>query len=598
MWDDAGQEFGEGQVQARTRSPTSCSAAQPSFSFRVTVKQAGPKLRLDAFLAAQIAADMAAAPVKAAAALQFQIPGSAGSRQDVSRAKIQASIAAGLVLVNGRPASKASLQLRRGDLVACTLQPAPPMQAVPEDIPLDVKYEDEHLMVVNKARTRSPTSCSAAQPSFSFRVTVKQAGPKLRLDAFLAAQIAADMAAAPVKAAAALQFQIPGSAGSRQDVSRAKIQASIAAGLVLVNGRPASKASLQLRRGDLVACTLQPAPPMQAVPEDIPLDVKYEDEHLMVVNKVRHGGQATRGGARHSTAGAAPRSRHSTAGTARVRRRSDRPAGGIPASMRGDDEDEGGLLGGLGALADVASPGLAPAAAAASASLPSPALLSAGADGSSSSGAGGGGGSGGGGVLRPGIVHRLDRGTSGLLVVAKTEAALTRLQAQFKARTVDRLYVSVTVGCPAASSGRVEANVVRDPRDRKRMAAAPYGSGRGRMAASGYVVQQELAGGGAALVQWKLDTGRTHQIRVHAKHIGHPLLADDTYGGAGTAAVAAVARRGWPAEQVQSVVEELGRPALHALTLAFTHPVTGQRLAFQQPPPQDFERVVRRLQGQ
>ncbi|GIM07062.1 hypothetical protein Vretimale_11296 [Volvox reticuliferus] len=204
------------------------------------------------------------------------------------------------------------------------------------------------------------------------------------------------------------------------------------------------------------------------------------------------------------------------------------------------------------------------------------------------------GGQGGSSSLRPGIVHRIDKGTSGLLVVAKTELALTRLQAQFKARTVDRLYESITVGCPAQPCGRVETNVVRDPRDRKRMAAAPYGSGRGRTAGSSYSVVTPLAGGGAALVRWKLDTGRTHQIRVHAKHIGHPLLGDDTYGGTAAAALAVVARN-LPADTVRWLVEDLGRPALHARTLGFSHPVTGNRLAFEQPPPEDFRRALLQL---
>ncbi|KAG2494173.1 hypothetical protein HYH03_007807 [Edaphochlamys debaryana] len=249
-----------------------------------------------------------------------------------------------------------------------------------------------------------------------------------------------------------------------------------------------------------------------------------------------------------------------------------------------DDEGVGVGLGPLGpgpaALQLPSGPGLAPAAGAvlpsgsASASVPAA-----------------------GGVLRPGIVHRLDKGTSGLMVVAKSEAALVRLQAQFKARTTDRNYVSITVGCPAPARGRVETNICRDPRDRKRMAAAPYGSTRGRTAASGYSVEAALAGGGAALVRWKLDTGRTHQIRVHAKHVGHPLLGDEAYGGTGSSAVASVARGGLPADEVRTCVEELGRPALHALTLGFSHPVTGERLAFEVPPPEDFRQALQRLGG-
>jgi 23S rRNA-/tRNA-specific pseudouridylate synthase len=117
------------------------------------------------------------------------------------------------------------------------------------------------------------------------------------------------------------------------------------------------------------------------------------------------------------------------------------------------------------------------------------------------------------GVVRPGIVHRLDRGTSGLMVVAKSDAAHAGLCAQFKARSVSRIYTAITTGAPSPGDGRVATNIARDPAHRLRMAAAPFGSGRGRRAASNYTTLGLLAGGGAALVEWRLETGRTHQIR-------------------------------------------------------------------------------------
>ncbi|KAG2435388.1 hypothetical protein HXX76_007460 [Chlamydomonas incerta] len=413
-----------------------------------------------------------------------------------------------------------------------------------------------------------PQSVAPSTPAttFSYRVAAKQVTAKLRLDTFLAEQIAAELAAVP---------------NSAQDVSRAKIQASIAAGLVTVNGRPAFKAGQQLRAGDTVAASLLPPPPVQAIPEAIPLDIKYEDEHVLVINKPagmvvhvapgHHTGTLVNALLHHCSLPALELVPTEPGGVAAVA--SSSGGGGAGAGAAGEEE-------GTDELDDEEE------------EFGSSRLLNSSSAGSSSSSS-----SGGGGILRPGIVHRIDKGTSGLLVVAKTETALTRLQAQFKARTVDRLYLSLTVGCPAARSGRVETNISRDPGDRKRMAAAPYGGTRGRTAASGYSVVERLAGGGSALVQWELDTGRTHQIRVHAKHIGHPLLGDDTYGGCGPAALSAVAKGGTPLEQVKSCVEELGRPALHALTLGFSHPISGQRLAFEQPPPEDFARAVERLRG-
>lgn len=117
------------------------------------------------------------------------------------------------------------------------------------------------------------------------------------------------------------------------------------------------------------------------------------------------------------------------------------------------------------------------------------------------------------GILRPGIVHRLDRGTSGLMVVAKTDFTHAHLCGQFKERSVSRIYNSITCGVPTPTAARVATNIVRDPGNRLRMMAATYGSGKGRTAASNYQCLERLAGGGAALVQWKLETGRTHQIR-------------------------------------------------------------------------------------
>ncbi|GLI59833.1 hypothetical protein VaNZ11_001820 [Volvox africanus] len=446
-------------------------------------------------------------------------------------------------------------------------------------------------------------------PSFAFQVTARQAAStKLRLDTFLATQITADLASNNEAAAA-----------RTQDVSRAKIQASIAAGLVQINGRPATKPSQQLRPGDSVVCSLPTPPPLQALPEAISLDIRYEDDHVIVINKP--AGMVVHVAPGHYTGTLVNALLHHCALPALNLDLDPNPGGelhpyfhnhpdmalapdcgsgdielaygdgGDDGDSDGDDDDDteddesafslSSSNGNQSERNDTHN--------SKNSKTGNPGDCDVGCSGVVSSRLGGSSSS-----PRPGIVHRIDKGTSGLLVVAKTEIALTRLQAQFKARTVDRLYESITVGCPAQPRGRVETNIVRDPRDRKRMAAAPYGSGRGRTAGSGYSVAAPLAGGGAALVRWKLDTGRTHQIRVHAKHIGHPLLGDDTYGGTAAAALTVVARN-FPADKVRQVVDDLGRPALHAATLTFIHPVTGTRLAFEQPPPEDFRRALLEL---
>lgn len=161
---------------------------------------------------------------------------------------------------------------------------------------------------------------------------------------------------------------------------------------------------------------------------------------------------------------------------------------------------------------------------------------------------------------------------------------------------MDRTYWAIALGRPPAPSGRVETNIDRDIGDRKRMAAYAYGSARGRTAASNYKMLEPLAGGRASLLEWKLDTGRTHQIRVHARHLGIPLLGDDTYGG-GVMASAGAITRGKPSavEGVKKLVTDLGRPALHALTLGFEHPVSGKRLMFDSPLAEDFASVLAAL---
>ena len=165
-----------------------------------------------------------------------------------------------------------------------------------------------------------------------------------------------------------------------------------------------------------------------------------------------------------------------------------------------------------------------------------------------------------------------------------------------KTKTVGREYFSITIGSPTPSLGRIETNIDRDPNDRKRQATLALGGTRGRRAASNYEVKEVLANGGAAVVSWKLETGRTHQIRVHSKHIGYPLLGDETYGGTASAAANTIAK-GRPAKQssIRDLVTQLGRPALHARTLEFEHPLTKERLTFSCEVPSDLMDTVTRL---
>lgn len=190
-----------------------------------------------------------------------------------------------------------------------------------------------------------------------------------------------------------------------------------------------------------------------------------------------------------------------------------------------------------------------------------------------------------GGVRRPGIVHRLDKDTSGLLVAAKTDAAHQGLVAQFSARTVDRVYDAVVWGVPAPTEGRIEGAIGRSPHNRQKMAVVERG---GRPAVTLYRVERVL-GPAHALVACRLLTGRTHQIRVHLTGSGHPLVGDPVYGRADRR------RRQALSPAARDAVEGFGRQALHARTLGFNHPVTGARLDFTMPAPADMQALVATL---
>ena len=192
-----------------------------------------------------------------------------------------------------------------------------------------------------------------------------------------------------------------------------------------------------------------------------------------------------------------------------------------------------------------------------------------------------------GGVQRPGIVHRLDKDTSGLMVAAKTGRALAGLAPQFAAHTVERAYAAIVWGMPSPASGEIEGAIGRSRADRKRMAVVTRG---GKPARTRYRVLESLAGGRLALVECRLATGRTHQIRVHLAAAGHPLVGDPVYGRS------AGRRRALP-EALRPVIDAFPRQALDAIVLGFDHPASGERVRFTKDYESDFKELLRFLKA-
>lgn len=297
---------------------------------------------------------------------------------------------------------------------------------------------------------------------------------------------------------------------AQADLSRNRIQSLIREGRARVNGR-AVAGSRKLRPGDLVRLELpEVQPPSRILGEALPLDVVYEDEALMVVNKAA-------GVVVHPGAGVAT-------GTL------------VHALVHRD-----------------------PAIAAV------------------------------GGAGRPGIVHRLDKDTSGLMVVARTAAAHRRLVEAMRARAVRRVYHVLVWGDPRTAKGTIKSTIGRDPRNRKRMALVKRG---GKPAVTHWRVLERF--GIVTLLEATLETGRTHQIRVHLTDAGHPVVGDSVYGGRVRKMLSASESE---RSLARNLLESLSRQALHAVRMEFRHPVTGSELTFTSEWPEDIAAAVERLRA-
>lgn len=191
-----------------------------------------------------------------------------------------------------------------------------------------------------------------------------------------------------------------------------------------------------------------------------------------------------------------------------------------------------------------------------------------------------------GGTSRPGIVHRLDVGTSGLIVVAKTDRAHLSLAEQFESRSVFKSYLALVYGNVAANEGKIDAPIGRDPRSRVKMAVRPPGEGRNALTI--YRVSERF--GQFSLLDVEIKTGRTHQIRVHLAHIKHPVVADSTYDGGRANNI--------PNALLRANVGKLTRPFLHAARLSFVHPASGEKVDFSAPLPDDLQSFLEKLRSE
>jgi 23S rRNA pseudouridine1911/1915/1917 synthase len=286
------------------------------------------------------------------------------------------------------------------------------------------------------------------------------------------------------------------------DISRSRLQKLISSEQIRVNGKVCTSKKATVQAGDRLLVTLPEAEPLDLEPEPIPLEILYEDEQLLIVNK---------------------------------------PAGLVTHPAPG--HSHGTLVNAL--LWHCRTP-----------------------DGNSTL-------SGIGGVQRPGIVHRLDKDTSGAIAIAKTDLAHQHLQQQFQAKTARRSYLGIVYGAPATEQGTIDRPIGRHPVDRKKMAIVPIEAG-GRQAMTHWQIKERL--GNYTLLNFDLKTGRTHQIRVHAADFGHPIVGDPVYSSG------------------RAIGVNLTGQALHAWRLQLQHPVTGDEVVAIAPLPKSFTTLLEVLQ--
>jgi 23S rRNA pseudouridine1911/1915/1917 synthase len=194
--------------------------------------------------------------------------------------------------------------------------------------------------------------------------------------------------------------------------------------------------------------------------------------------------------------------------------------------------------------------------------------------------------------IRPGLVHRIDKDTSGLLVVAKSEYALTHLAKQFFDHTIERTYFAILWGVPKESKGTLRGNITRSPKDRKIMTILPEGSEDGKLAITHYEVIETF--GFCSFVKFNLETGRTHQIRVHAQSMGHPLISDGSYGGDKIRFMSTMANF---KQFVDNMFKTCPRQALHAHSLGFEHPTSKTWVQYESIFPDDFSQLLTKLRN-
>lgn len=310
-------------------------------------------------------------------------------------------------------------------------------------------------------------------------ITVQEQDTDMRLDVFLAERI--------------------------PEMSRSQVQYAIRRELIRVNGIIA-KPSYRVCTGDILVFDVPDPVPATAQPENIPLDIVYEDEAIVVVNK---------------------------------------PAGLVvhPACGNYTGTLVNALLYHCTSLSGI------------------------------------------GGVLRPGIVHRLDKGTTGILVVAKTDAAHHRLSEQFKQHTIVRKYQALVYGVPTENEGTIASPIGRHKTHRKKMAVRTT---KGKHAVTHWRLIESFRF--VSHLEARLETGRTHQVRVHCSSIGHPIVGDETYGG--TSRIKNIPDKG-----LREFLQTVKRPLLHAGYLQLTHPITGTTMTFEAPLPEDFTFVLKTLRG-